>query len=57
MKVLFEAESADIVNVSNCYLTYDNEGDINVDVYNTDGLAEVLWEAVNEGGISIEQLK
>ena len=29
----------------------------NVDVYSTDGLAEVLWEAVNEGGIDIEQLK
>jgi hypothetical protein len=29
----------------------------NVDVYNTDGLAEVLWNAVNEGGIDIEQLK
>ena len=29
----------------------------NVDVYSTDGLAEVLWNAVNEGGIDIEQLK
>jgi predicted ABC-type ATPase len=29
----------------------------NVDVYSTDGLAEVLWNAVNEGGIGIEDLK
>lgn len=29
----------------------------NVDVYDTEGLAEVLWNAVNEGGIDIEQLK
>ena len=29
----------------------------NVDVYSTDGLSEVLWNAVNEGGIDIEQLK
>ena len=29
----------------------------NVDVYSTDGLADVLWNAVNEGGIDIEQLK
>lgn len=28
-----------------------------VDVYSTDGLAEVLWNAINEGGIDIEQLK
>ena len=31
--------------------------DRNVDVYKTDGIAEVLWNAVNEGGIDIEQLK
>lgn len=29
----------------------------NVDVYSTDGLAEVLWNAVNEGGIGVEELK
>ena len=29
----------------------------NVDVYNMDGVAEVLWSAVNEGGIDVEQLK
>ncbi len=29
----------------------------NVDVDNTDGLAKVLWNAVIEGGIDIEQLK
>ena len=29
----------------------------NIDVYSTDGLSEVLWSAVNEGGIDIEQLK
>ena len=29
----------------------------NVDVYNMDGVAEVLWNAVNEGGIDAEQLK
>ena len=29
----------------------------NIDVYSTDGLADVLWNAVNEGGIDIEQLK
>ena len=29
----------------------------NVDVYSTEGLSEVLWNAVNEGGIDIEQLK
>lgn len=33
------------------------EVEINVDLYNTDGLAEVLWEAVNNGGIDIAQLK
>ena len=31
--------------------------DRNVDIYSTDGIAEVLWNAVNEGGIDIEQLK
>ena len=31
--------------------------DRNVDIYSTDGIANVLWEAVNEGGIDIEQLK
>ncbi len=31
--------------------------DRNVDIYSTDGIAEVLWNAVNEGGIGIEQLK
>jgi len=30
---LIGAESSDTVNISNCYLTYDNEGSINVDVY------------------------
>lgn len=29
----------------------------NVDVYSTEGLSEVLWNAVNEGGIDVEQLK
>ena len=29
----------------------------NTDVNSTDGIAEVLWEAFNEGGIGIEQLK
>ena len=29
----------------------------NVDVYSTDGLSDVLWNAVNEGGIDIAQLK
>ena len=29
----------------------------NIDIYSTDGIAEVLWNAVNEGGIGIEQLK
>ena len=29
----------------------------NVDVDRTDGIAEVLWEAFNDGGIGIEQLK
>ena len=29
----------------------------NVDLYSTDGIADVLWNAVNEGGIDIEQLK
>lgn len=40
--------------------TIDNviwEVEKNVDVYSTDGLSEILWEAVNEGGIDIEQLK
>ena len=31
--------------------------DRNVDIYSTDGIAEVLWNAVNEGGIDIERLK
>ena len=31
--------------------------DRNIDIYSTDGIAEVLWNAVNEGGIDIEQLK
>lgn len=31
--------------------------DRNVDIYSTDGIAEVLWNAVNEGGIGIEELK
>lgn len=29
----------------------------NVDIYSTDGIADVLWNAVNEGGVGIEQLK
>jgi len=29
----------------------------NVDVNSTDGIAEVLWNAINEGGIDVEQLK
>ena len=29
----------------------------NIDIYSTDGIAEVLWNAINEGGIDIEQLK
>ena len=29
----------------------------NIDIYSTDGIPEVLWNAVNEGGIGIEQLK
>ena len=29
----------------------------NVDIYSTDGLAEVLWEAVNNGGIDVQTLK
>ena len=29
----------------------------NVDVYSTDGLADVLWNAVSEGGIGLEELK
>lgn len=29
----------------------------NVDVNSTDGIAEVLWNAINEGGIGIEELK
>lgn len=29
----------------------------NIDIYSTDGIADVLWNAVNEGGIGIEQLK
>ena len=29
----------------------------NVDVNSTDGIAEILWEAFNEGGIGIEELK
>jgi hypothetical protein len=33
------------------------EVDRNTDVYSTDGLAEVLWEAVSEGGIGVEELK
>ena len=31
--------------------------DRNVDIYSTDGIANVLWEAVNEGGIDVERLK
>ena len=31
--------------------------DRNIDLYSTDGIAEVLWNAVNEGGIDVEQLK
>lgn len=31
--------------------------DRNVDIYSTDGISDVLWNAVNEGGIGIEQLK
>lgn len=29
----------------------------NVDVYSTDGLSDVLWNAITEGGIGIEELK
>ena len=29
----------------------------NVDIYSTDGISEVLWEAMNEGGIGLEELK
>ena len=31
--------------------------DKNIDIYSTDGISDVLWNAVNEGGIGIEQLK
>ena len=33
------------------------EIDRNVDVNSTDGIAEILWEAFNEGGVDIETLK
>ena len=29
----------------------------NIDIYSTDGIADVLWNAVNGGGIGIEELK
>lgn len=29
----------------------------NVDIYSTDGISDVLWEAFNEGGVDLEKLK